>query len=222
VVSEPKASGGSSPSPSPASKVLAWLGVAPLGVALVGYSLLLGTASFGPVAFDRTARWVFGTVGVWGELVLFWVPLVLHAGHGLFRRTDASAPGTRRPPSVRRTQLVLGLLALGFFGVLSSRINFRLWTGQSDARDLYSLLSAWLSTTALFGLPWVALGFVASLGVCLAHFGRGAIELWSHSERAQDRMPTARFARVLAVALALLFTFSTAGVVAFATGSTLL
>ena len=148
------------------------------------------------------------------ELLLVWLPLLLHSVLGLLRWRSAARASE---PTDRSLQLLLRVTApLVLLSLLGHVVWLRLplWRGERAVEDVTQLLAAELSSTTN-GVPLVAALHLLGLGVTCVHLGAGSLRFLKRHGWFSERIATRS-----AVALALtLFALGSSTVVSFATGS---
>jgi succinate dehydrogenase / fumarate reductase cytochrome b subunit len=180
-------------------------GVAPLGAFLVLHVLVAATALAGTPALvaaeDRVARlpalWLL-------ELIFVYVPLLIHAGVGLwltFTRAPLATPSPY-PPGLAGAMRWTGVALLAF--LVAHLLEFRFRAGHAarlDGGGAASALAADLSST-WHGVPWQGLVYLAGTACVAFHFALGAWGFFASSARARARPDTRRPAAWVAAALA--------------------
>jgi succinate dehydrogenase/fumarate reductase cytochrome b subunit len=115
------------------------------------------------------------------ELVLVYAPLAAHAVLGLWRVSGrppsppaGAAPDGNWPVSWGNSLQRLSALALLVFLVLHVwQFEGRLWAGELRRADFFPVLCASLSSTALGGVPLVALGYLFGVAAASVHLAQG-------------------------------------------------
>jgi succinate dehydrogenase / fumarate reductase, cytochrome b subunit len=170
---------GLDPRDPPVPTWLRWhslLGVVPLA----GYLLLhLGAQSMA-LWNGSFERWLHGSQERPAfiralELGLIYAPLCLHVSLGV-RRVLSRAPAVHARSSLGWGRHAQWLSALGLIAFLLAHIwqmAGRRWTGELDARDLLPELCASLSSTALGGVPLVAVGYLLGIAAAAFHAAHG-------------------------------------------------
>jgi succinate dehydrogenase/fumarate reductase cytochrome b subunit len=195
------------------------------GVALAGYLLLhllaQAAALGGMQRYERVMSRVDSLPGFALGLVLcVYLPLGVHAALGLRRlltqQTYFAAGWVGRWG--RQLQHASGGLLLCFLLLHVWQFRGRLWSGELGRSDVYPELTGSLSSTALGGLPLVALGYLAGVAVAALHAGQGLY----HAARAWGLCTAAaepRLRRACGAGAALLFALGALIVIDLATGS---
>jgi len=124
------------------------------------------------------------------ELLLVYAPLAGHAALGAWRvgrspsvpataaldtaALDAAAPDAHWPTPWGTALQRLSALALLVFLVLHVwQFEGRLWAGELRRADFFPVLCASLSSTALGGVPLVALGYLFGVAAASVHLAQG-------------------------------------------------
>lgn len=164
---------------APAPHWLRWhslLGVVPLA----GY-LILHLGAQGLALWDASfERWLHGgqerhLLRGALELGLLYAPLCLHVALGV-RRVLSQAPAVQARSRLGGGSRAQGLSALVLSVFLLGHVwqmEGRRWTGELDVRDLLPELCASLSSTALGGVPLVALGYLLGIAAAAFHAAHG-------------------------------------------------
>lgn len=118
------------------------------------------------------------------ELLLVYLPLAGHAALGLWRVASRDGPrpaalGAAVPDSawpapwgaVLQRVSALGLLVFVVLHVW--QFEGRLWSGELRRVDFFPVLCASLSSTALGGVPLVALGYLFGVAAASVHLAQG-------------------------------------------------
>jgi succinate dehydrogenase / fumarate reductase, cytochrome b subunit len=157
----------------------------------------------------------------WLEIALIYVPLCGHAGLGLWRvsRARPSAPDEHWPMPWGRSLQRCSAGVLGLFLVFHIwQFQGRLWLGELSRVDFLPELCASLSSTALGGVPLVALGYLIGVGAAALHAAQGVYHFglsWAGVAPARRQ----RLARACSLAGLGLFAAGALLIVRLATGS---
>jgi succinate dehydrogenase/fumarate reductase cytochrome b subunit len=115
------------------------------------------------------------------ELLLVYAPLAGHAALGVWR-VAGRAPGVARAavpdgnwpvPWGSALQRVSALALLVFLSLHVWQFEGRLWSGELRRADFFPVLCASLSSTALGGVPLVALGYLFGVAAASVHLAQG-------------------------------------------------
>lgn len=163
---------GSPSSPAPVwQRVFTWTGAVPLAGFVLVHVLAQGSALWGPHAYARAVVRESSPWSVLLDVVLIYVPLLLHAALGLYRAASAGGFGARPADVAQRISaavlLVFALLHIWQFPV-------RVWLGEISPVDYYPELCASLSSTAWGGVPLVAIGYLVGVAAAAVH-GAGGV-----------------------------------------------
>lgn len=162
------------------------------------------------------------------ELVLVYAPLAGHAALGVWRvaghspnQPGASAPDGNWPVSWGPALQRLSALVLFVFLVLHVwQFEGRLWSGELRRADFFPVLCASLSSTALGGVPLVALGYLFGVAAASVHLAQGLYHAslsWGLVAPAQR----ARLGRACVLGGIVLFAAGAGIIIDLATGSVL-
>ena len=153
-------------------KLVAFLGIVPLGAFVVVHILVAASAMSGAARFDRA----FARTPLKLSLVLAFVvvPLVAHAAWGgwVVARRSRAVKLLGWLPRLRRVSAIALLLFL-VGHVLE--LPLRGWTGALPSDALLDMMTAHLSST-WHSLPLVALAYVFGVAAALLHLG---LSLWA-------------------------------------------
>lgn len=203
-------------------------------IALGGFLLLhlwtQGQALGGWEAYDRAVWWAGRSWPVRVlEVLLIYLPLSYHAAYGLSvilrpaglrqRRSSLSRGGYRKGWA-RALQHSTGAITLAFIVFHLWQFRWPLWLGQLEARDVFPLLCAQLSSTNSWGIPLFAFVYLAGSAACIAHFCNGLSAACFHFGLTQTRRTARRVAWACGALGVLLFAFACLTVLYLATGST--
>lgn len=199
-------------------------GVVPLGIFLLLHLSTNARALAGRQAFDDAVASRNSLPFLLPlELVFVALPLLFHAGYGLFL-SFRGRPNVLTYPQAKNwgylMQRVTGVATLLFVAAHLFQFRLQRVSGKLAEQDYYNELCASLSSTQA-GVPWMALGYLLGLAACVFHFSNGLYGFcfsWgiTRSRRA-TRISSALFG---AVGVAL-FALGAAVVIYFATGSRL-
>jgi succinate dehydrogenase / fumarate reductase cytochrome b subunit len=157
---------GSPSSPAPVwQRLFTWTGAVPLAGFVLVHVLAQGSALWGP---DTYARWVVRATSRWSvpfDVVLIYVPLLLHAALGLRR---VASGGLRAGPAGLVQPLSAAVL-LAFSLLHVWQFPARVWLGELTPADYYPELCASLSSTAWGGVPLVAAGYLVGVAAAAVH-----------------------------------------------------
>jgi succinate dehydrogenase cytochrome b subunit len=151
---------------------------------LAGYLVLhLGTQAFawgGPFAYARANAAIDRTPWLQVlEVAFLYVPLGYQVGAGLWRmRSAAWLSGAGQGRGWRAVQQLSGGVLLAFLIYHFWQFRGRLWTGELDRSDYFPELCASLSSTALGGVPVVALGYLLGMAAAAFHAADGLYRFW--------------------------------------------
>jgi succinate dehydrogenase / fumarate reductase cytochrome b subunit len=163
---------GSPSSPAPVwQRVFVWTGAVPLAGFVLVHVLAQGAALWGPNAYARLVARATSPWSLLLDLLLVYVPLLLHAALGLRRAVGAGGSGASAAEIVQR----LSAVALLVFLLLHVwQFPARVWRGELDPVDYYPELCASLSSTAWGGVPLVAIGYLVGVAAAALH-GAGGV-----------------------------------------------
>jgi succinate dehydrogenase/fumarate reductase cytochrome b subunit len=152
----------------------------PLATFLV---LHLGRQAFalgGRDTYDRQLGSSRSMAGLVLEIGLVYLPLLFHAGYGIASSlvpsaADARPSGERGVAPLRRRQVqrITAPLVAAFLLLHLWQFRVRLWTGELDASDFFAELCASLSSTALGGVPVMAITYLIGVAAAAFHFSNG-------------------------------------------------
>ena len=163
---------GSPSSPAPVwQRVFTWMGAVPLAGFVLVHVLAQGSALWGPHAYARTVVRAISHSTVLLDVVLIYVPLLLHAVAGVYRAVSAGGLGARPAEVTQRLSAVV-LLVFSLLHIL--QFPARVWLGEISPRDYYPELCASLSSTAWGGVPLVAIGYLVGVAAAAVH-GAGGV-----------------------------------------------
>ena len=208
-----------------ARKLHSLTGVLPLGVFLTVHLLINARALQGREALDRTARSILSIPLIsLIELVGVLAPLAFHAAYGIklslaSLRAAPARDSPSLPPNWTLLQRVTGLIALVFIAYHLYDMRGRVLLGYMTEADVFPALSAQLSSTTSWGIPLLALAYLAGVAATVFHFATGLFAfLVSWGYVASPRRT--RVARTACGVLGLvLFLIGASTVVYYATGS---
>jgi succinate dehydrogenase/fumarate reductase cytochrome b subunit (b558 family) len=203
-------------------------GVFPVGIFLVLHLWTNALAMQGRTVYDARLAAVRGMPIFFAiEVVGIFLPLLFHGAYGLILTIGGSSHGSYRPDHpyanrlAYRLQMASGIAALVFVVVHFWQFRVKLYLGEMSPSDLFTELCATLSATTSYGLPAVALLYLAGIAAAAHHFAYGLYAFcftWKiASSRTAMRWIPAGFA-VLGVAL---FMVGADTVFFFATGTRL-
>lgn len=203
-----------------AQKLFSLSGVVPLGAFLLLHLWTAAALLSSHAVYDRQVSFLHGgpVLGVL-EIVLILVPLLFHAGYGMWI-------GLQRPPAkhaydshlMLSLQRSTGALVLVFIVAHLWETRVQTWTGHLLVGGYSTRLVAQLSTLN-GGIPWIALGYLVGIAATLFHLVNGMTSFcitWNlvKTAAAQHR------ARLLFRAVGILFfAVSAATVIELATGA---
>jgi succinate dehydrogenase / fumarate reductase cytochrome b subunit len=115
------------------------------------------------------------------ELALVYVPLAGHAALGVWRVAGRSPAVTKAGasdpdwpvPWGSALQRVSALALLVFLLLHVWQFEGRLWAGELRRADFFPVLCASLSSTALGGVPLVAIGYLLGIAAASVHLAQG-------------------------------------------------
>jgi succinate dehydrogenase / fumarate reductase, cytochrome b subunit len=153
-------------------RVHAWTGAVPLAGFLLVHLLAQAPALWGQHAYAGTVGRVPQPWLAVLEVVLVYVPLLLHAGLGVRRALRARGPVAGRPPG-ELVQWLSAAVLLVFLMLHVWQFRVRTWLGVITAADYYPELCASLSSTAWGGVPLVAMGYLCGVTAAAVHGANG-------------------------------------------------
>ena len=115
------------------------------------------------------------------ELLLVYAPLAAHAGLGVWRVAGrspgadgaAARDGNWPVPWGNALQRVSAFALLVFLVLHVWQFEGRLWSGELRRADFFPVLCASLSSTALGGVPLVAIGYLFGVAAASVHLSQG-------------------------------------------------
>jgi len=162
---------GSPSSPAPVwQRVFTWTGAVPLAGFVLVHVLTQGSALWGPHAYARTVVRASSHWSALLDVVLIYVPLLLHAALGLLRVVR----GGPRPTRAELVQRISAAVLLVFSLLHVWQFRARVWLGVISPVDYYPELCASLSSTAWGGVPLVAIGHLLGIAAAAVH-GAGGV-----------------------------------------------
>lgn len=147
-------------------------GVIPTGLVMLVELWTHAKALAGPEA-HRQALERLAAGWIWP--VVIGLPMVFHAGYGLWLSLRARYTITRYPTSENwnyTLQRATGVVALCFIALHVSTFWLPLRLGEIHAAEAFTLLRANLSSTA-YGVPFMGLGYALGLAACVFHLANG-------------------------------------------------
>jgi succinate dehydrogenase cytochrome b subunit len=197
-------------------------GVVPLGAWVVFHFLSLTRALSGPRRFSASLAGG-STLWLWVEALVIGVPLVFHGLYGLklalaSRINVASYPYARN--WAHALQRASGVVALIFVLWHWWETRARVLLGDGSAQDFYTDLAGSLSSTGPFGIPFVALGYLAGVAAVSYHLANGVTGFSASFGLVTSQRALARVARYALLSGLVLFLIAAAVVGHFATGWT--
>lgn len=198
-------------------------GVLPLGAFLVLHLWVNAWAMQGELRYDAVVRRIQSVPGLlFFETVLIYVPLLFHAGYGIWTmRTTSSVRrrGKYDAPWAVRLQRTSGLVTLAFLGYHLFSIRAEVALGTMRPADFYSVLTDTLGSTTSLGIPRSAVLYFVGLAAASYHLAGGLLGFcftWGIAVT-EGRY---RVARALSTAVGLsLFLLGARTIVYFATGA---
>ena len=213
---------GSSSSPAPVwQRLHTWAGIVPLAGFLIVHLLAQAPALWGARAYARAVGWAPWSASAVFEVVLVYVPLLLHVALGL-RRARAGSRGPVPTPTARASALAQWLSAavlVGFVLLHVWQFRARVWLGVISPADYYPELCASLSSTIWGGVPLVAIGYLFGVAAAAAHAANG---LYRAGLGLVSAARHRRWGRCCAALGALVFVLGALIVIDLATGSVLI
>jgi succinate dehydrogenase / fumarate reductase cytochrome b subunit len=189
-----------------------------------------GRALSGWQAYNQAVSWgARSPLWIALEVSFIHVPLLYHAGYGLNamvrKRSDSSPPGglsryPYRKAWVRALQHSTGLIALIFVAYNLWQFRWQLWLGNVTPEDLFPRLCAMLSSTTSWGAPVAAFSYLVGTSACIVHFCNGLSAFSFYWGLVRTRRAERAVAWACGLLGLLLFSFATATILYFATGST--
>ena len=204
-------------------KLFSLSGVIPLGAFLLLH-LWTGAALLSSHAvYDRQVSFLHGgPILGFLEIVLVLVPLVFHAGYGLWRSVQPKRPGHGYDSDLMLVlERISGVVVLVFVVAHLWETRMQTWTGGLLVGSYSTKLVEHLSSTSA-GIPWIALGYLAGIAATVFHLVNGLTSFattWGFAEAPASH----RRARLLFRGAGILvFGIGAATVVELATGVRLL
>lgn len=152
-------------------RVFTWTGAVPLAGFVLVHVLAQGSALWGPLAYARTVVRAASYWSVLLDVVLIYVPLLLHAVLGLRRVVRDGRLGSGAADIAQRLSAAV-LLVFSLLHVW--QLPARVWLGELRPVDYYPALCASLSSTAWGGVPLVAIGYLVGVAAAAVH-GAGGV-----------------------------------------------
>jgi succinate dehydrogenase / fumarate reductase cytochrome b subunit len=198
-------------------RLLALLGLVPLGAFVAVHLVTTATAVSGAARFDHVfAR---GRALTTATLLVVMVPLLAHATWGIWVMTrtahPVALPGWR--PRLRRWAAVVTLL---FIAGHVAELSLPRWMGRLPASALYEVTEAHLSST-WHSLPLVALAYLAGTAATLFHLGTSGWATFRGSRVVLSERTEAGLKWAVVLGVAGLMVLATNTIVYMATGSRL-
>jgi succinate dehydrogenase / fumarate reductase cytochrome b subunit len=156
-------------------RVQVWTGVVPLAGFFVTHLALQASALWGPRTYASVVGLDRSTLGLAVQIVLIYLPLVVHAvlGAARFSRRDSAATPAWAGRFGRPVQQLSAAVLLIFVLAHFCEFPYRLWTGVIAPSDYYPDLCARLSSTAWGGIPLVAIGYLLGVAAAALHGAHG-------------------------------------------------
>lgn len=179
-------------------RIHALCGMFPLGVFVVVHLGGNATALWGRERFEAHLSWVEGLpLRRPLEIVLVFLPLLVHAAIGIRLLLDP-AEDARRPPDGPRDwgrilQGATGLLALVFIAVHLGHYRVPRVMGELSMRDLYDRLSTDLGSMGRFAF------YLAGTSAVVFHLAQGTVRFVLHTVRRPQPLPEPRRRRLALV-----------------------
>jgi succinate dehydrogenase / fumarate reductase cytochrome b subunit len=199
-------------------RLLALLGLVPLGAFVVVHLVTTATALSGAPRFDHVfAR---STALTTATLLVVMLPLLAHAAWGIWVMTKTAhpveLPGWR--PRLRRGAAMVTLLFIAGHVV---ELSLPRWMGRLPGTALYEVTEAHLSST-WHSLPLVALAYLAGTAATLFHLGSSAWATFRGSRLLLSERTGAGLKWGVVFGVAALMVLATNTIVYMATGSRLI
>jgi succinate dehydrogenase / fumarate reductase cytochrome b subunit len=199
-------------------RLLAFLGLVPLGAFVVVHLVTTATALSGGARFDHVfAR---NTTLTTVTLLVVMAPLLAHATWGIWVMTTstrpADLPGWR--PRLRRWAAVVTLLFIAGHVV---ELSLPRWMGRLPGDALYEVTESHLSST-WHALPVVALAYLVGTAATLFHLGSSAWAVFRGSGVLLRERATAGIKWSVVLGVAGLFILAMNTIVYMATGTRLI
>lgn len=195
-------------------------GVLPLGVFVVLHLWITASVVGSRAVYDRQIGLIHsGVLGVLEPLVI--APLFFHGIYGVIRALGPRDPDHAYESDVHATlQRISGVVVLVFISLHVWEFRGPTWT-QGLSESAYSTKLVQDLSSTRYGVPWIALGYIAGMAGSLFHLVNGMTSFctrWGYtaSKAAQGRART-----IFRISGILLFGLSSAIVVQLATGSRL-
>lgn len=152
----------------------AWLGAVPLaGYVLLHVGAQVLALRAGPEQRALEAAWE--RAPLWDGVVLVCVllPLLAHVALGSRRLADPGADPYWPAPLGRSLQRASALVLLAFLCAHVWQLSGRRWLGELQRADYLAELCGSLSSTALGGVPLVAIGYLLGMAAAALHLAQG-------------------------------------------------
>jgi succinate dehydrogenase / fumarate reductase cytochrome b subunit len=206
-------------------KLFSLSGVVPIGAFLVMHLWTYSSALNGRHAFEESYgqgarapyQWLFG-------LLFIWLPLVYHAGYGLWLSFEGR-PNVKSYPYAKNWaylwQRISGIIALLFIGYHAYQVPIQVALGNLEPGEVFPAMCASLSSTALGGLPLVAVGYLIGIAATCYHFANGLTNFCFSWGITTSRRASRRVAGLAGLFAIVLFALGANSVIYFATGTRL-
>lgn len=195
----------------------------PLGAFLVIHVVVNARAVRGEQAFAQSADALASLPALpLIELLFVLLPLVLHAGIGLWlvaSRQPLTEPSPYSP-GLAAAMRVTGLVALAFLAMHLPELRFRGLLHSPNGGELATRLAEDLSST-WHGLPWRGAAYLLGSGCVLFHFSVGLWGFFARTRRGADERSRRWVAMGVAVVGAAMWLLLVDAVVFHATGARL-
>jgi succinate dehydrogenase/fumarate reductase cytochrome b subunit len=162
---------GSPSSPAPVwQRLHTWTGAVPLAGFVLVHLITQLSALWGPQAYASMVARAAAPVSALLDVILIYVPLLLHAALGVRRAIGARGLGSRPTELV---QVLSAAVLLIFLVVHVWQFRAQVWLGTLSPADYYPELCASLSSTAWGGVPLVAIGYLIGVAATAVHAAGG-------------------------------------------------
>lgn len=153
------------------------------------------------------------------EVALVWVPLAYHGLYGVVVLAGALPRAPSSSPRTRRWLGITGALSLGLIVLHAIHLRVPVATGRFTSTELFDELAGGLSSTIAFGIPALALGYLALALVVPVHLALGVYDHLSRRGLLSSARRVRRARLWCGIGATALFVWGASTVIYFATGS---
>jgi succinate dehydrogenase / fumarate reductase, cytochrome b subunit len=171
------------PEHAPAKHRAFWLrrlhslsGALPLGLFLVSHLWTNLSAVFGQRAFDEKVHAIHALPALgWVEVGAIFLPLLFHAGYGIWISREGRANVGNYPLSGNWAyvfQRITGVVTFAFVCAHLWEYRIQVLLFGMPSASFYPTMAAHLSWT-WWGVPWIAIGYLLGSAAAVYHFANG-------------------------------------------------